>query len=122
MIFKAMVFSWLSLCSRKTLYKATIYSCYNDYKSCFDEVKKKDNKYHSYMHTEEWDKMNAETKELIRINSKKQEEIVDEMVSIVKLYCKQFPDEKICHHCNFKTYDEYPYRLPQSITEFIRLL
>jgi endonuclease III-like uncharacterized protein len=74
------------------------------------------------MDTNEWDKMNNETKELIRANSKKQSEIVDEMVSLVKVYCKKYPDERICQHCNFKTYDKYPYRLPQSIQEFIRLL
>jgi hypothetical protein len=81
------------------------------------------------------------------------------MVDLVKIYCKQFPNEKICHHCNFtplknlirtaddssnvipvtdlneapqrgadsnlhryKTYDEYPYRLEQTIPEFINLL
>jgi adenylate kinase len=122
MLLKTMVFGWLSYCSRQNLYKAAIYSCYKEYKSCFDEVKRKDNNYHSYMDTTAWEKMNSETKELIREKSRKQSEIVDEMVAIVKLYCKQYPDEKICHHCNFKTYDEYPYRLPQSITEFINLL
>lgn len=78
--------------------------------------------YHSYMTTEEWDKFDQETKDLIRQNSRRQTEIVGEMVTLVKAYCKQYPDEKICHHCNFETYDEYPYRLPQTITEFINLL
>ena len=117
-----MFFSWLSFCSRQNLYKATIYSCYNEYKSCYYEIKNKDSSYHTYMDTDKYDKLSEETKKLIRENSKKQDEIVKEMVSIVKVYCKQFPNEKICQHCNFKTYDQYPYRLPQSITEFINLL
>lgn len=122
MLLKTMFYSWLSFCSRKELYRATIYSCYNEYKSCYYDIKKKDSNYHAYMDTEKWDKLSFETKELIREKSRKQDDIVKEMVTIVKAYCKQFPDEKICHHCNFKTYDNYPYRLPQSITEFINLL
>jgi hypothetical protein len=122
MLLNKMFYSWLSLCSRQNLYKASIYSCYNEYKSCYNNVKNKDSKYHSYMNINEWEKLSPETKDCIRENSNKQTEIVKEMVDLVKVYCKQYPDEKICHHCNFKSYDKYPYRLPQSITEFINLL
>lgn len=122
MLFKTLLFNWLTFCSKKNLYRATIYSCYDEYKSCYYSVKNKDNNIHPYMDTEEWNKINPETKQLMRENAKKQSELVDELVLLVKLYCKKYPDEKICNHYNFKTYDEYPYRLPQTISEFIRLL
>ena len=114
-----MFFGWLALCPRKQLYKASIYSCYQDYKECYDSVKRTDPSFHPYMDAAEYDKLSIETKELAMENTRKQRLIVTEMVSLVKLYCKQFPDEKICHHCNFKTYDEYPYRLPQTMQDFI---
>ncbi len=122
MLFKTMFFNLLSFCHRQQLYKATIYSCYNEYKQCYYNVKNKDNNCKTYMDINEWEKLSPETKEFYHENSRKQKQIVKEMVDLVKIYCKQYPNEKICHHCNFKTYDEYPYRLPQTITEFIKLL
>ena len=116
--------SWLSLCSRKTLYKASIHSCYNDYMSLYN-IKTKDPQFNEYIKSydiEDWKKLSDETKECILENSRKQTMIVEEMVALVKIYCNLFPDEKICHHWNYKTYDEFPYRLPQTLPEFIKLL
>jgi hypothetical protein len=122
MLLNKIFYSWLSLCSRKTLYKATIYSCYNEYKQCYYNVKNKDNNCDTYMDINKWEKLSHETKEYYHENSRKQTKIVKEMVDLVKIYCKKYPDEKICDHCNFQTYDEYPYRLPQTLPEFIKLL
>ena len=121
-IISSMFTSLLSLCSRKELQRASIYSCFNEYKKCYDDVVKKDKNFHAYMDSTKWDKLSPETQELVRVNERKQHELVEELVTLVKAYCKKYPDEEICHHCNFKSYDEYPYRLPQSIEQFIRLL
>ena len=123
MIFQIKMFYHLfNFCSRKSLYQATIFSCYQDYSACYNQIKNKDCRFDSFMDKEKYDQLKPETKTLITKNSKRQSEIVKEMVSLVKIYCQQFPNEPICYHCNFKTYDEYPYRLPQSMNDFIKLL
>jgi coenzyme F420-reducing hydrogenase alpha subunit len=68
---------------------------------------------------EEHEKLTPETKEALTVNAKKQQELVKEMVDLVKVYCKKYPEEKICKFCNFETYHEYPYRLEQTIPEWI---
>ena len=97
----------LSLFPNKTLYKATISSSYNEYKQCFYNVNKPDT-------------MSTEYKETIATNSKKQQKIIEEMVILVKAYCKKYPDEKICHFCNFITYDKYPHRLHETISVWMK--
>ena len=122
MFLKLTIFSLLRLFSRKVIYKVNIYSCFNEYKSCYYDVKRKHGDIQPYMDMDEWNKMSPEAKECLRENSIKQSKIVDEMVALIKIYCKKFPDEKICNYPNFKSYDEYPYRLEQTIPDFIRLL
>ena len=117
-----MLYTLLHFCPRKELYKASIYSCYNEYKNCYYTVKKQDSRCEPWMDIQEWNALSPETRQLYNENADKQKKVVEEMVALVKIYCKQYPDEKICHHWNFKTYDEYPYRLPQTIQDFIKLL
>jgi hypothetical protein len=117
-----MLLPWLALWPRKQLYRASIYSCYQDYKECFYSVKRTDPSFDCMMDATEYDKLSMDTKNLAIENSRRQRQIVDETVFLVKVYCKQFPDEKICKYCNFKTYDEYPYRLHQTMHEFIGYL
>lgn len=121
-ILRTMFYSLLSFCPRKELYRASIYSCFNEYKNCYYTVTKQDKNCKPFMDIKEWEQLSPETHKIYHENAKKQKEIVEEMVALVKVYCKKYPDEKICHHCNFKTYDEYPYRLPQTIQDFIKLL
>ena len=112
----------LSVCPQKELYKANIYSCYKEYIQCYYNVKNKDANVKSLMTTKEWDNLSPETKESYCVNGEKQKEIVEEMVSLVKVYCKKYPNEDVCNHFAFKSYDKYPYRLPQTIQDFIKLL
>lgn len=123
MLLKMTFVNLLNLCSNKMLYRATIYSCYKEYRQCFYNVKDKDPTFQGGLLTiEEHNNLSPEIKELLQTNSKKQEKLVKEMVDLVKVYCKKYPDEKICHFCNFKTYDEYPYRLDQTIPEWMNHL
>ena len=125
MFFNLLLVSLLGFFPRKLLYKSTIYTYYREYKSCYNNINNKDPHLSSYLESyslDDWNKLSDETKQCILKSSQRQTEIVEEMVSLVKLYCKLYPNEKICKHCNFKTYDEYPYRLPQTLPEFIRLL
>jgi hypothetical protein len=104
----------------KILYKATIYSSYNEYRQCYYNVKNKDSNFRGGLLTiEEHEQLNPEAKKALTQNTKKQQDIVKEMVGLVKVYCKKYPDEDICKFCNFKTYDEYPYRLEQTIPEWM---
>ena len=50
---------------------------------------------------EEHDALTPEVKKALTQNSKKQNELVKEMVNLVKVYCKKYPEEKICKFCNF---------------------
>ena len=121
MFLNTMFVNWLGFCSKQTLYKSTIYSCYQDYMKCYYNV---DPKYRDWTRrtAKDWEEMTIPQQNSLRENSRKQEELVEEMVTLVKAYCKKYPDEKICHFCNFKSYDEYPYRLKQTVPEFIKLL
>ena len=120
MFIKMAFFSILNFYSNKDLYKATIYSCYKEYRQCFYNVKEKDPNYRGGLLTiEEHEAMNPEAKQALTVNAKKQEKLVKEMVDLVKIYCKKYPEENICKFCNFNTYDEYPYRLEQTIPEWI---
>ena len=113
-------FNLLGICSNKQLYKATIYSSYKEYLQCYYDVKKLDSNFKGGLLTaEEHNALTPETKEALTMNSKKQKELVKEMVDLVKVFCKKYPEEKICKFCNFNTYDEYPYRLHQTIPEWI---
>ena len=122
MVFKMMFLNFLSFCSKKELYRATIYSCYNEYKACFYNVKNQHGDVNPYMDSHEWDKLTYDAKTCLRENARKQDELVNEMVELLKVYCKKYPEEKICNYTHLKTYDEYPYRLQQNIPTFIKLL
>lgn len=117
-----MFYNLLGFCSRKYQYKALIYSCYADYKACYNNVKNNSITGTVPIEMEEWGKLSQETKTYMAQNSRKQAKIVEEMVAILKIYCKEYPTEDVCKHCNFKTYDEYPYRFPQTLPYVMRIL
>ena len=120
MFIKMAFSSILNFYSNKHLYKATIYSSYKEYLQCYYDIKKLDSNFRGGLLTpEEHDALTPEVKNALTINAKKQKEIVKEMVDLVKIYCKKYPEENICKFCNFNTYDEYPYRLEQTIPEWI---
>jgi len=105
---------------KKELYKATINSSYNCILECCDNVKKQD--MYPYMDSKKWDSLSEEQKNVYSKNAKEQHKLIKEMVSLVKLYCEQYPGEKICDYRFLKEYDEYPYRLEQNLPDFIKLL
>lgn len=117
-----LLYGFIHFFTKKNLYKMTIKSYYHDYKRCYYEVKHKYRDLQPYMDIKEWEALPEETKMLLRENTVLQKKIVDEMVDFIKLYCKRFPDEKICQYSNFKTYDEFPYRLHQTVPEFMKML
>ena len=117
-----MFYNLLGFCSRKYQYKALIYSCYVDYKACYNNVKNNSITGNVPIEMEEWGKLSQETKIYMAQNSRKQAKIVEEMMAILKIYCKEYPTEDVCKHCNFKTYDEYPYRFPQTLPHVMRIL
>lgn len=117
-----MFYYLMSFVSRKYMYKAMIYSSYYEYKSYYDKLKSKYPKYHGYMTSEESKALGDEFTKDMRIASREQSRIVNEMVSMMKLYCAQYPGEKLCESPQLKSYDQYPYRLEQTLPSVIELL
>ena len=115
-----MINNMLSFVPKQCLYKAIILSSYASYVQCYDNVRKLDMR--PYIDTKEWDALSEDQQQVYRENSKTQEKLTKEIFTLVKSYCNQYPDEKICEYQHFKTYDEYPYRLQQNIPDFIKLL
>jgi hypothetical protein len=108
----------LGFYQKKELYKTIIYSCYNAYKDCYKNVQKSVH----YLNTSQLDELSKEQRENYLRNYYIQIELTNEIFSLVKLYCSQYPNESICHYDDFKTYEKYPYRLHQTMDKFIKLL
>jgi hypothetical protein len=102
---------WLLFCSQQEIYKSLIRSTYDDYICVVKELK--------YAHQQPSTEMNK--KELQKYYTKRND-IRDELIELLKIYCRKYPSERICEYIHFKTYDEYPYRLHQNISSFMKLL
>lgn len=109
------------LCPRKELYRATLYSCFDEYKQCYYNVKSRYN-INDYIDIQKADRLSPEIKLILNENAQRQKQIIREIVIVAKEYCKQYPNEKICHFSALKTFDEFPYRLEQQLPEFIKML
>ena len=116
------MFHWLWFCPRKTLYKAAIVDCYNEYRACYQAVRRQIPKYHAYMDADERNLLSGEDNHIIRANSREQTLIVDEMIALIRVYCKRYPEEKIGQCPHVITYDEFPYRFRQNISRIVLLL
>lgn len=107
-------------CSRQDQYKSIIYSSFDEYKSIHKNFNSRHNlNIGGLLTKDEMDSLSDEAREDLKISAKKQTEVFNEIVSVMRIYCKKYPNEKICSHYAWKTYDEYPYRLEQSLTDFI---
>lgn len=113
-----------NFCDNKYVYKTLIYSAYDEYKSIYFNLKNKYPEHHDigFMEINKYNTIPETMKKDMKTAAEKQKLVQDEIINLMKVYCKKYPDEKICHFCNWKTYDEYPYRLHQTIPEFISLL
>jgi len=43
-------------------------------------------------------------------------------VDLIKTYCKKYPQERICTFEQLQSYDEYPYRVRQSLHQIMNTL
>lgn len=111
---------FLSLfCSRDYFYKTLIRTTYNEYVNVYLNLKQKHPQYKPFMLINDFDNLDDNIKEDIRIAQKKQDELSKELIDLVKIYCKNNPNKKICDYCHFKTYKEAPWRLHQHLKEFV---
>lgn len=117
-----MFYNLLGFCSKQYMYKALIYSSYMEYRNYYENLKYKYPTYHCYMTVEECNKLGPEFKNDIRDVAKKQSKTVDELVDLIRTYCKKYPQERICQYEQLKTYDQYPYRFTQSIPQIMNKL
>ena len=119
------MFSWFSpcfICCKQTVYKSMIQSTYDEYTSVGKNIMKKHPIIHSYMSIHEYNALREQEKTELHIARKQQQEIHDELIHLIKIYCKKYPHETICNYQHLKTYDEFPYRLKQHMQTFMEKL
>ena len=119
------MFSWFSpcfICCKQTVYKSMIQSTYDEYTSVGKNIMKKHPIINSYMSIDEYNALREQEKVELHIAKKHQQEIQDELIHLVKIYCKKYPHETFCNYHHLKTYDEFPYRLKQHMKDFINKL
>ena len=88
---------------------------YYEYTNVFDELKKKYPDYKSYVNIDEHNLIPERMKNYIRIYSKKQALIREQLIQDCIQYCEKYPDEKLASNRFLKEYEEYPYRLHQNM-------
>ena len=118
------MFEYISslFCSQQEIYKSLIRSTYDEYVSIGRNLRQKYPVIQSYMTFEYVESLEEEVRREFKDCGKRQIEVREELINLIKIYCKKYPDEKICEYRHFKTYDKYPYRLHQWLHEFIKLL
>ena len=99
-----------------------IQSTYDEYTSVGKNIMKKHPIINSYMSIDEYNALREQEKVELHIAKKHQQEIQDELIHLVKIYCKKYPHETFCNYHHLKTYDEFPYRLKQQMKDFINKL
>ena len=88
---------------------------YYAYRNVYYELKRKYPDYKDYSYIDEYNLFPEIMKSDIKKYTKKQELIRDRLIENVKLYSKNYPDEKIAQNRFLKEYEEFPYRLHQNI-------
>ena len=96
---------------------------YDEYVNVYKRVTKKHPKIKGGLMTvEEHAALSEEANSDLIDATKQQKQLMKEIVGLMKIYCDKYPDEKICKYPNWVTYDEYPYRLDQTLPEFMQKL
>ena len=88
---------------------------YYEYTDVFDELLKKYPAYKTYVNIDEYNLIPERMKNYIRIYSKKQALIREQLIQDCIQYCEKYPDEKLASNRFLKEYEEYPYRLHQNM-------
>ena len=109
-------------CSNQSIYKSLIYSTYQEFIVLNKKFQKIYKRCEPYIDIKNYNSITYQLKYELKEIEIKQYKKLNELIKIIKIYCKKYPNEKIAKYQHFKTYDQYPYRLYQNIEEFISLL
>lgn len=88
---------------------------YYEYINVYYELKNKYPNYTSSYTIDEHNLIPERMKNYIRIYSKKQALIREQLIQDCIQYCEKYPDEKLASNRFLKEYEEYPYRLHQNM-------
>ena len=110
-------------CSQQDNYKVLIRSTYDEYLGVYNTITRKHpNVRGGLMTVEEHNALSEEARKDLHDATAEQKKIMKELVDLMRVYCGKYPDEKICKFPNWVTYQKYPYRLDQTLPEFIQRL
>jgi hypothetical protein len=95
---------------------------YYEYINVFNIFKQKYPNYNGMYNVDEYKVLPEKMKDDITVYAKKQRIVRDRLIEHCKLYCIDYPNEKLAQNRFLKEYDEYPYRLHQNIETIIENL
>lgn len=109
-------------CSRQYLFKGLIYSTYNEITNNYKALRQKHPDIKGCMTISEHDALSEQAKTDFSEVMEKRARMTRDLVDLVKIYCRESPNEKICSYRHLQTYKECPWRLQQNMDEFVRQL
>lgn len=93
-------------CSRQYLFKGLIYSTYNEITNNYKALRQKHPDIKGCMTISEHDALSEQAKTDFSEVMEKRARMTRDLVDLVKMYCRESPNEKICNyrHLHFCTY------------------